>query len=140
MESRLVGGRYGRVFSARLLCNDDLVESIEELCAANGVRNAMVKGGLGSLFRARLEQAAADPSRTIDVQGYAVELLSLTGSVATDAATGRPRADLFGIVADNRGASYAGKFVRGATPTCVTVELTVQEWLPEAAPEMASVQ
>jgi len=133
MESRLIGGRYGRVFSARLLCNDDLVESIEDLCARNGVRNAIVKGGLGSLFRARLEQAAADPSRTIDVQGYAVELLSLTGSVSTDAVSGRPQADLFGIVADNRGESYAGKFVRGASPTCVTIELTVQEWLPESS-------
>jgi len=132
MDSKLIGGRYGRVFSARLLCNDDLVESVEELCASNGVRNAIVKGGLGSLFRARLEQAAADPSRTVEVQGYAVELLSLTGSVAIDAGTGRPAAALFGIVADNRGASYAGKFVRGAAPTCVTIELTVQEWLPEA--------
>lgn len=131
MESRLVGGRFGRVFSARLLCNDDLVESIEELCVRNSVGNAIVKGGLGSLFRARLEQSVGDQPRIVDVEGYAVELLSLSGNVATDTATGKAQAHLFGIVADNQGTVFAGKFVRGASPTCITIELTVQEWIPE---------
>ena len=131
MESRLVSGKFGRIFSARLLCNDDLVESVEELCAKNQVRNALVKGGLGSLFRARLEQSAGDAPRTVDVDGYAVELLSLSGNVSIDARSGHVAANLFGIVADNQGTVFAGKFVRGSSPTCITIEMTVQEWLPD---------
>ncbi|SHH94391.1 PPC domain-containing DNA-binding protein [Pollutimonas bauzanensis] len=130
MEASLVSGKAGRVFTARLLCNDDLVASVEELCATHRIGHAFIKGGLGSLFRAQLEQSLDDRTRIIDVQGFAVELLSISGQVLTDASRQRPVASLYGIVADNLGAVYAGKFVRGSAPTCITIELMVQEWLP----------
>lgn len=131
MESRLIGGRFGRVLAARLLCNDDLVESIEELCVRHDVKNAVVKGALGSLFRTQLEQTAGDTPRTIEVEGFAVELLSLSGNVSTHQNSPAPAVNLFGIVADNQGHVFAGKFVRGSSPTCITIEMTVQEWLPD---------
>ncbi len=42
-------GRMGRVAYARIAPNEDLVLSVEKLCALQGFRNAFVRGALGSL-------------------------------------------------------------------------------------------
>ena len=52
-EIRLVeAGAMGRVAYARVAPNEDLVLSIEKLCAAEGFRHAFVRGALGSLVDA----------------------------------------------------------------------------------------
>lgn len=127
MCAELERGRSGRLFNVRLSSNDDVVGSIEELCARNGVEHAFVRGGLGSLFRARL-QPGEDADLTIQVEGFAVEILTLGGEVRRDE-NGWPRARIDGVLADNQGRVFSGRILHGEAPTCVTVELVVQEWL-----------
>lgn len=126
MEAKLMRGSYGRVFNARLCTNDDLVESIEHLCRQHNVRDAVVRGGLGSLFRSEIKVG----SELRHIDGYAVELLTLGGNVVSNPDTGYLEVNLHGVIADNKGVVHAGTFIKGGSPTCVTVELVMQEWLP----------
>ena len=46
---------------------------------------------------------------------------------------GTLRADLSGVVVDAAGHVTSGVFVAGANPVFATFEVTLEEWLPEAA-------
>ncbi|MGJ7609505.1 MULTISPECIES: PPC domain-containing DNA-binding protein [unclassified Variovorax] len=119
-------GRMGRVAYARIGPNEDLVQSVEKLCVAQGMRNAFVRGALGSLIDACLER----PDGTCQViRGPAVEIVSLAGEVRLQS-DGTLRAALTGVVADTSGHVYGGPFVAGANAVCVTFEITLEEWLP----------
>ncbi|CAB5693681.1 Predicted DNA-binding protein with PD1-like DNA-binding motif [Delftia tsuruhatensis] len=124
-------GRMGRVAYARIAPNEDLVLGVEKLCAAQGFRNAFVRGALGSLVDACLLRA--DGSCLL-VQGPAIEVVSLAGEVRSHS-DGSLRACLSGVVADTEGRVHGGPFVAGANPVCITFELTLEEWLPHA-PEL----
>ncbi len=121
-------GRMGRVAYARIAPNEDLVLGVEKLCAAQGFRNAFVRGALGSLVDACLLRA--DGSCLL-VQGPAIEVVSLAGEVRSHS-DGSLRACLSGVVADTEGRVHGGPFVAGANPVCITFELTLEEWLPQA--------
>ena len=69
---------------------------------------------------------------TRQVRGPAVEIVSLAGEVRSQP-DGSLRAAITGIVADTEGCVHGGPFVAGANPVCVTFEVTLEEWLPEAA-------
>ncbi len=128
-DVRLVeSGAMGRVAYARVAPNEDLVTSIEKLCLAEGFRHAFVRGALGSLVDACL--AAADGSCR-QIRGPAVEIVSLAGEVRQQP-DGSLRAALTGVVADTEGCVHGGPFVAGANPVCVTFEVTLEEWLPDA--------
>ncbi len=120
-------GRTTRVIYARIRPNEDLVGSLEKLCLAEGVTDAFVRGGLGSLSDACLETGA---ERLLELRGPAIEVLSLTGEIRSDA-EGTPTASLSGIVADTEGRVFGGRFVAGRNPVCITFELTVEEWQPQ---------
>lgn len=129
-EIRLVeSGRMGRVAYARIAPNEDLVQSVEKLCLAQGFRNAFVRGALGSLVDACL--ARPDGSCQV-VRGPAAEIVSLAGEVRAQP-DGSLQAALTGVVVDAKGQVFGGPFVAGANPVCVTFEVTLEEWLPEAA-------
>ncbi|MGG4606357.1 PPC domain-containing DNA-binding protein [Paenalcaligenes sp. Me131] len=129
MTTQLLQGEPGRIVKARLQCNDDLVLGIEDICAHYKMDHVLVKGGLGSLFRAQLlvNEPGDENAAPIDITGYAVELLTLRGEVTHNGS--QPEAKLFGMVADNQGVVYSGRFVRAEAPVCITVELVLQEWL-----------
>ncbi len=119
-------GRMGRVAYARIAPNEDLVQSVEKLCVAEGFRNAFVRGALGSLVDACLGKQ--DGACQI-VSGPAVEIVSLAGEVRTQT-DGSIRAALAGVVADRSGTVYGGPFVAGQNLVCMTFEVTLEEWLP----------
>lgn len=128
-EVRLVeSGRMGRVAYGRVAPNEDLVTSIEKLCAAEGFRHAFVRGALGSLVDACF---AAPDGAARQVRGPAVEIVSLAGEVRPQP-DGSLRAAITGVVADPEGCVHGGPFVAGANPVCVTFEVTLEEWLPAA--------
>lgn len=120
-------GSMGRVAYARISPNEDLVQGVEKFCLAEGFRHAFVRGALGSLVDACL---ATRDQRYVQLRGPAIEIVSLAGEV-------RPRPDgsleaaLTGVVADTEGNVYGGPFVAGANPICMTLEVTLEEWLPE---------
>lgn len=126
-EVRLIErGRMGRVAYARIGPNEDLVQGVEKLCVAQGLRNAFVRGALGSLVDACLER----PDGACQViRGPAVEIVSLAGEVRLQT-DGTLRAALTGVVADTNGQVHGGPFVAGANAVCVTFEITLEEWLP----------
>ncbi len=118
-------GHTGRIVYARLLPNEDLVQSIEKLCLAHGFARAMVRGSLGSLTQASLEGAGAYVE---ELPGPAVEVLTLCGEVALEA-SGAVVARLSGTVVDPAGAVHAGRFVSGRNPVCMTFEAVLEEWV-----------
>lgn len=122
-------GTMGRVAYGRIAPNEDLVQSVEKLCLAQGFRNAFVRGALGSLVDACL--AKSDGSCVL-IRGPAAEIVSLAGEVRSRP-DGSLQAALTGVVVDTNGHVYGGPFVAGANPVCVTFEVTLEEWLPDAA-------
>lgn len=121
-------GNMGRVAYARIAPNEDLVTGIEKLCLSEGFDNAFVRGALGSLVDACLTNRNGNFT---SIKGPAVEIVSLAGEVRTED-DGALVASLTGVVADPDGTIYGGAFVAGSNPICMTFEVTVEEWLPDA--------
>ncbi|SHN21082.1 Predicted DNA-binding protein with PD1-like DNA-binding motif [Pseudomonas asturiensis] len=118
-------GSLGRLIIARLKPNEDIIESAEALCSQHGVKFAVVRSGLGSLIDAELNYLGRQGMKKIDVPGPGVEILSLSGEVVS----GQSR--LQAVVADTEGKIYAGRLERGRNLSFITIEMTLQEWLPE---------
>jgi uncharacterized protein len=123
---KLEAGSMGRVAYARIAPNKDICEGVEELCQLHGFQNAFVRGGLGSLVDGCLGRLNGSVTH---VSGPAVEIVSLAGEVRTDP-YGVIKASLTGVVADTSGKIYGGPFVRNRNLVCVTLEITLEEWLP----------
>ncbi|WP_392887558.1 PPC domain-containing DNA-binding protein [Pseudomonas migulae] len=124
-ESLVQGGRLGRLVIARLKPNEDLIESAEALCAEHGIHLAVVRGGLGSLIDGQLSYLGREGMIQIHVEGPGVEILSISGEIVP----GESR--LQAVIADADGKLYAGRLERGKNLTFITIELTLQEWLPD---------
>lgn len=129
MNYSVESGKTGRIAYVRIAPNEDLVGAVEMFCKTEGFRHAFVRGSLGSLIDACL--GGVDGALQ-QIGGPAVEILSIGGEV-------RPRADgslgvaLSGVVADAQGLLYGGPFVAGHNPVLMTFELTLEEWVPQAA-------
>jgi predicted DNA-binding protein with PD1-like motif len=121
-------GHMGRVAYGRIAPNEDLVQSVEKLCLAQGFRNAFVRGALGSLVDACL---STSDGACLVIRGPAAEIVSLAGEVRSQQ-DGSVQAALTGVVVDAEGQVYGGPFVAGANPVCVTFEVTLEEWLPDS--------
>jgi predicted DNA-binding protein with PD1-like motif len=128
-ESRLMDITTGRLAAVRLGPNEDLTLGLEQAAAALGFRRALVRSGLGSLTDATLQTGTATPHR---LRGPAIEILSMAGEIS--AAPGEA-VGISGVVGDTSGAIWAGHFLAGENPVCVTVEAVLEEIL--AAPDVA---
>jgi predicted DNA-binding protein with PD1-like motif len=124
-ESQVQGGRLGRLVIARLKPNEDIIDSAEALCKEHGIHLAVVRGGLGSLIDGQLSYQGREGMIKIPVEGPGVEILSISGEIIS----GESR--LQAVLADADGKLYAGRLERGKNLTFITVELTLQEWLPD---------
>ena len=80
--------------------------------------------------RARLRQRRRD-RRHHGRGGREIEILTLAGELRPDE-TGHPRAFLQGTISDTDAKVYGGIFLPGGNPICITLELVLQEWIPEA--------
>ncbi|VVE38281.1 PPC domain-containing DNA-binding protein [Pandoraea fibrosis] len=123
-------GTLGRLVVARLKPNQDLTESIEALCAEHAISRAIVRGAVGSLIDARLAFRAGEGWREQLVSGPGVEILNVFGEVDVRPETAHSLPMLHGMVADTGGRMFAGRFVRGGNLSFITIEVTLQEWLP----------
>jgi predicted DNA-binding protein with PD1-like motif len=124
-------GRFGRVITARIRPNVDLVEGIEQICTELGIVRAEVRSAIGSLTDAVL---LAGTSKKL-VEGAGLEIALASGHVGPDV-DGQLRARLFGLVSDGDGRPHAGEFARGENPVFVTLELVLQEWIPDGPVEL----
>jgi len=105
-----------RLLLLRLEPGMDLHDGIEAAAREHGIRNALVRGGTGSLLRATL-QAGGPP---VEAPGPAAEILTMVGELQDGVA------DLHGTVGDPTGQVHAGRFLRGRNPVCITVELALE--------------
>ena len=113
---------------ARLRPNQDLVEGIEGLCREMDLSHAVVRAAVGSLNDAVFEVGG----RKLKVSGPGLEIILLSGEITSDT-KGAPRAKLFGAVCDQEGQVIGGRFLPGRNIICITLELLLQEWLPDGA-------
>lgn len=127
-------GQLGKLVMARLKPNQDLTESVEALCRQHGMDKAIVRGAIGSLIDAHLQYATPAGLREMEVNGPGVEILNVFGEIgfADGPASAHP---LQGVVADTEGRIFAGRFVRGANLSFITIEITLQEWIAVKQPE-----
>lgn len=123
-------GHFARVVSARVRPNQDIVEAIEEICRQQGLAQAVVRGCVGSLMDANLKLGNGADARVHHIPGPGLEIAVTAGEVRSDS-DGQPTARLHGIVANSDGQSFAGEFLRGQNLSFVTLELILQEWLPD---------
>ena len=123
-------GRYGRMVLARVRPNIDLVAGVERICASHGIAYAVVRSAVGSLVDAALGYGEGESMTLITVEGPGIEILTLNGEVRPDEA-GKPVATLRGTISDSDASVFGGEFVRGGNPICITLEIVLQEWLPE---------
>jgi len=124
-ESHVQSGQLGRLVVARLKPNEDIIDSAEALCASHGINCAVVRGGLGSLIDGALHYLGRQGMQDLNVPGPGIEILSLSGEVIA----GQSR--LQAVLADADGNIFAGRLQRGRNLSFITVELTLQEWLPD---------
>ncbi|KQB52794.1 hypothetical protein AQS70_13140 [Pseudomonas endophytica] len=124
-ESHVQAGRLGRLVIARLKPNEDIIDSAEALCKEHGIQLAVVRGGLGSLIDGQLSYQGREGLIKLQIEGPGVEILSISGEILS----GESR--LQAVLADADGKLYAGRLERGNNLTFITVELTLQEWLPD---------
>jgi predicted DNA-binding protein with PD1-like motif len=128
--ARIEMGYYGRLIVARIKPNEDLIASLEGLCAAHAIGHAVVRGAVGSLTEARLARGYGASEQIMAVVGPGIEILSVYGEVLGASENG-PRTALSGVVADPAGQLYAGRFCRGGNLAFVTIEVSLQEWIVE---------
>jgi len=126
LDIQVQEGRLGKLVMARLKPNEDLTESVEALCRQHGMAAAIVRGAIGSLIDARLAYASTDGWREMHISGPGVEILNVFGELGC----GQAHQTLQGVVADSDGKIFAGRFVRGGNLCFITIEITLQEWLP----------
>ncbi len=123
-------GSFGRLATLRLRPNEDLSQAIEAACAEHGIAHALVRSCVGSLTDAVLAHQTDGVERETVVKGPGLEIALLNGEIRPGR-DGKPRADLRGLVCDQDGRAIAGRFLHGRNPICITIELVLQEWIPE---------
>ena len=127
-ETQFEAGRLGRIALIRLKPNQDLVEGVEAACVEAGLAHGMVRSAVGSLVDGVL--GYGDSRGKVTVEGPGIEILTLGGEVRPDE-TGRLQAHLTGTISDADAQVYGGTFLRGQNTICITLELVLQEWIPE---------
>jgi len=118
-------GHTGRIFYVRIHPNEDLVQSLEKTFIESGLERAIVRSSVGSLAHCCLE---CGPGKTVDLPGPAVEILNMNGEISCDE-SGSPVTRASGMVMGMDGAFFAGRFVTGRNPACMTVEAVIEEWV-----------
>ncbi|MDQ8727676.1 PCC domain-containing protein [Bradyrhizobium sp. LHD-71] len=108
-----------RVFALRLRPNQDLAFAIEDFCRARKIRQAVVRGGVGSIIGARFEDGRI-------VEPFATEMAVVSGAVMPHSQHGVAAAlDVF--LVDHLGATAEGRLKRGDNPVLMTMELVLED-------------
>lgn len=133
-EVKLEAGRYGRTVIARLKPNEDIVESLERLCAQYGIGRAVVRSAVGSLIDGHLASGTGAGATTQIIEGPGVEIVGLFGEVAcaVPGCDDTGTTELTAILSGTNSQVFAGRVVRGMNLSFITVEVTLQEWLANA--------
>jgi predicted DNA-binding protein with PD1-like motif len=108
----------GRAFAMRLRPNQDFAGSLEAFCRQHGVRQARLRGGVGSIIGARFVDGTS-------LVPFATELAVAVGHIAPGA-SGALEAQLDIALVDYLGDLAEGRLVRGDNPVLMTMELVLE--------------
>lgn len=103
-----------RIVLARIRPDQDLTIAVEQACAANGMRNAIVRGSVGSIIGAEFADGRV-------LEDRATEILIRSGAVQD----GMGRLDI-GLI-NPQGQVSEGVLARGRNPVLICFELVLQE-------------
>lgn len=106
------GISLGRGIVARVKPNEDIVTALEDIAREHGIRDAVMRGSLGSLIGACF-------SNGDKVDDLATEVLVREGHIHN----GEAHLDL--LVVDMRGHVHEGWLRRGENPVCITFDLVL---------------
>jgi predicted DNA-binding protein with PD1-like motif len=98
---------------ARVKPNEDILSAIGAICRDTGIRDAAIRGSLGSLIGARFTDGR-------QVDDHATEVLVRQGWVRD----GEPALEL--LVVDMQGTVHQGWLARGENPVCITFDLVLE--------------
>jgi predicted DNA-binding protein with PD1-like motif len=104
----------GRGLVIRVKPNEDILTALETIARTHGIRDAVVRGSLGSLIGAHFIHGC-------QVQDHATEVLVREGHIRD----GKAALDL--IVVDMSGRLHEGWLRRGENPVCITFELVLED-------------
>lgn len=111
------GAGEGRFFALRVKPNVDFCGALEAFCAERGIREAVIRGGVGSTIGARFVDGGV-------VENFATEVAITEGRIA--AGTGGFEAAIDVALVDYSGALASGRLVRGDNPVLMTFELVLE--------------
>jgi predicted DNA-binding protein with PD1-like motif len=111
---RLRAAAGGHAVLARIRPNQDLCTAVEAIAREYGMRDAVVRGSLGSLIGARFVDGT-------EVTDHATEVLVRDGQVRDGVAS----IDM--SVVDMQGRVHSGRLVRGDNPVCITFDLVLED-------------
>ncbi|WP_315778644.1 MULTISPECIES: PCC domain-containing protein [unclassified Bradyrhizobium] len=106
-----------RAFALRLRPNQDFAGCLEAFCKTQGVREARIRGGVGSTIGARFDDGGV-------VEPFATELTITSGAIAPSADGLQATLDV--ALVDYTGALAQGRLVRGDNPVLMTMELVLE--------------
>lgn len=107
-----------KVVAARLRPNQDFHGALEKICTDNNIRQARIRGGVGSTIGARFEDGRV-------VENFATEVYVREGSISLGP-DGAPLARIDVALIDYTGAIAEGRLKRGDNPVLMTFELALE--------------
>jgi predicted DNA-binding protein with PD1-like motif len=107
----------GNAVFARVKPNEDITEAMERIAAFYGMRDAVVRGSLGSLIGACFTGDSG-------VNDHATEVLVQHGTVRDG------KAELRLLVVDMAGHVHDGVLTRGQNPVCITFDVVLERQPP----------
>lgn len=108
------GTTTGQGLVARIKPNEDIVTAIETIARTHGIKDAIVRGSLGSLIGARFIHGR-------QVNDLATEVLVREGYIRS----GTAALDL--LVVDMLGNVHEGWLQRGENPVCITFDIVMED-------------
>ncbi|MGJ4996120.1 PCC domain-containing protein [Bradyrhizobium sp. HKCCYLS3077] len=106
-----------RAFALRLRPNQDFAGCLEQFCRSQEIREARIRGGVGSTIGARFADGPI-------VEPFATELTVKSGAIAPGADGLEATLDI--ALVDYTGALAQGRLIRGDNPVLMTMELVLE--------------
>lgn len=128
---RHAAGTAGKIVAARILPKTDVIEGLEEICRANGIKHALVNcfgsfesAGYMYLVPVATARVGAGYGAVLRKTGP-VEFLNGTGVVCQK--DGNYDTHFHAALCDKDGTVFGGHLVKGENPTLTTIDVVITE-------------
>lgn len=126
-------GKMGKVITARIMPDSDLIESIEEICKKRNIQNAYISTCIGSLKKITFVYALTDTSRyynlkysdPVELTGP-IEFLGGQGIIAKDD-EGSYQTHLHAQFSDEDMRVYGGHILNRGNTVLATMDVVINE-------------